>query len=133
MAKQNDITGLIRIPEAGYGRFWNFMKTMPGADFTPDIDAKEPNGAAKPKPKRNVGKDADGTSGRCIVLDALVPNGTVMTAGQLNDLMTAQGKSAKTLHGLLHNMVKAKQLKRTDKGYSITAAGRKYYQTECSL
>lgn len=124
------------MPEAGYGRFWNFMRTMPGAEFTPLLDAKGPavEGAT---PKRTHGKVKDGSTAKCIVLATLqkqVDDGEgPLTTGQLTDAIVMAGKAPKSVGNVLHELVKAKRIKRGDEGYTITAAGSKWYETSCPV
>lgn len=127
MPKQSDIVGTICIPEAGYGRFWNFMRTMPGAEFTPRLDAK-----GKPEAtivKRTHGSTKDGTTGKCIMLKALQSNS--MKTAEAVQILVGAGKSAKSVGNVLFELKKAKLISQKDGWYAITAKGKKFCDTSC--
>lgn len=125
MPKSNDIVGTIRIPEAGYGRFWNFMKTMPGGEFTPQLQAEAPNS------KRTKGKDSEGSSGKCLALTALLSHGPCSTS-ELSAHMVKLGKS-KHVGSLLNRMLDDKLVVKTTKGYAVTKHGKVFAKTNCNI
>lgn len=125
MPKTNDIAGTIRIPEAGYGRFWNFMKTMPGAEFTPLLDAKsEPNGA-----KRTKGKTSEGSTANCVVLAALTKE--PLARHGIEAALVNAGKNKSSAGSALQDLKGKKHIRLTAKGWAITAAGKKFHATSC--
>lgn len=124
MPKANDIVGTIRIPEAGYGRFWNFMKTMPGGEFTPQLNAEAPT-------KRTKGKDSEGSSGKCLALTALLSHGP-LTQTQLSQHMVKLGKS-KHVASLVARMTKEKLVVKTTQGFAVTKTGRTFAKTNCNI
>jgi hypothetical protein len=123
--------GTIRIPEAGYGRFWNFMKTMPGGEFTPDTTTTT-NSAAQPTPKKKHGSLAKGTSLKCAVLHA-VTDKKPMTAAEAAAFVTGAGFAKSSTSYVLFELTRDKLLKRSPKGYTLTANGSKYRATNCPL
>lgn len=130
MPKATDITGTFRVPQESWGSFWNFMLSCPGADITPNTRAS--SSPATAPAKRANGKAKDGTSGRCIVLNALSET-TSLPTKTLNQMMIGAGKAPGTLGGLVFTMQKDKQLKKVKGGYAITAAGRSYLKSHCEL
>jgi predicted transcriptional regulator len=123
MPKATDVTGTIRIPEEGYGRFWNFMRSMPGAEFTPVLEAK-----GQPA-KRTHGKVKEGTTGKCLMLEALQEN--AMKAAEANQVLVAAGKSPKSVGNVLFELKKAKLITQKDGWYAITAKGKKFRAENC--
>jgi hypothetical protein len=121
MGKTSDITGTFRVPEEAWGKFWNLMLTIPGADITPNV-----RGPAQEKAKRKMGNKAEGTTGRCIVLKAVAGTEKPVPLATLQKLMTDAGKAPASLHGLLHAMKTAKQIKQSADGCVIMQAGRQY-------
>jgi hypothetical protein len=131
MPKQTDITGSFRVPEEAWGRFWNLMRTIDGAEILPAVRV---NGHAKPETKTRVrGKDTEGSSGKCIVLNALLAHGATMTTKMISDAMVAAGRSPH-VGSLLDRLKKDKVVvAAAGGGYRITAAGRKFAQEHCTL
>lgn len=123
MAKQTDIAGTFRVPEEAWGRFWNLMLTIPGAEITPSTRVEA-------SPKRTQGKTTEGSTGKCIVLRALsgVPQ---LARFEIEDVLVKAGKSATSAASMLTELKKSKLAKLGSKGYFITAAGRKYLKASC--
>jgi hypothetical protein len=125
MAKQTDITGTFRVPEEAWGKFWNLMLTIPGADIAP-------NTRVEPAGKKTNGRAAEGSTSKCIILahlNALSPD--YAGTATLTQAIVAAGKAARSSGSVLHELLKAKQIKRGPKGYAITAAGGHYLATKC--
>lgn len=127
MPKATDIVGTIRVPEEHYGRFWNFMKSMPTAEFTPALQAEAPT-------KRVQGKTSEGSSMKCIVLLALKASRNSLSTHDLTGLIVSAGKSSKSVGNVLHELQKLKHIRKTaDSGWTITAAGTKFCDTSCPV
>lgn len=125
MPKQTDVVGTIRVPEEDYGRFWNFMKTMPSSEFTPAMTASKPNG------KRSKGTTSEGSTGRCLVLRALSKE--ALKTADINQVMVAAGKSPKSSANVIFNLKKDKLIRQANDGwYSITAAGKTFISENCN-
>lgn len=129
MPKATDITGTFRVPEEAWGKFWNLMLSIDGADITPNTRV-QPNGARKP---RSSGKTSEGTTGICIVLAAL-SNSKALTTKELSAVLVEAGKSPKSVSNCIFEAKKQKLIKTAGKAtYAITPAGRKYAETNCQL
>lgn len=128
MPKQSDIVGTIRVPEEHYGRFWNFMRSMPTAEFSPQVTASGPNGAKK-GPK---GKDSEGSSSKCIALSAIIAHGAPLSTAGFVSAMLNNNRS-RHVGSLIDRLLKEKMITRTKAGYNITAAGRKFHATSCPV
>lgn len=127
MGKTSDITGTFRVPEEAWGKFWNLMLTIPGADITPNV-----RGPAPEKAKREVGKASEGSTGKCVVLAAL-KNVAHMTASQVTEMLVKHGKSAKSAPNVLYELKGKKQIKQTPKGYALTPAGLTFLRENCPV
>jgi hypothetical protein len=132
MPKATDITGTFRVPEEAWGRFWNHMLTIPGADITP-------NTRVEPPAKRIKGSVKNGTSGKCIVLAALMhkPGGgkrtVIMTGDQLTAVLVEAGKAKSSCPNIIYELKKEKRISGTTSGYQITSAGKRYFETSCNI
>jgi hypothetical protein len=127
MAKQTDITGTFRVPEEAWGKFWNLMRTIDGADIVPNTRVESAG-----KKARANGKASEGSTGKCIALNylnALSPD--YGTTAQITQALVEGGKSPKSSGNVLHELLKNKQVKKGSKGYAITAAGGHYLATKC--
>lgn len=126
MPKQTDITGTFRVPEEAWGKFWNTMLTIPGADITPNTRVETP------ATKKTKGKAAEGSTAACLILAALSNNGK-LTRAQLSAVVAAAGKNPNTAGSTLHVLKKEKRvtLSGTDGTYKITAAGSTYLAKSC--
>ncbi len=124
MPKQTDITGTFRIPEEHWGAFWNFMLQTPGADITPNTRAHAP------EPKRSNGKAANGSTSKCIVLNALSKSGA-HDAKTLGALIVQAGKAKGSVHNTFYDLLKAKLISGDRGAYKITANGKKYLADNC--
>lgn len=127
MPKQTDMTGTYRVPEEAWGRFWNFMLTIPGADITPNTRAQAPEA----KPKRANGSTKRGTSLKCIILNALLEG--PKAALDITPIVVAAGRSKGSVHNTCYELVNAKHIAGDNEGYRITAAGRKYAAEHCAI
>jgi hypothetical protein len=128
---------MIECEEIAFGRVFRTLDTMPGVASIKIMGngakiATGPGKGNRTPGTRAKGSLKDGTSGRCIVLNALTDGPKSLK--DINELMVAAGKSPKTLHGQSHMMLKLKLVKKTGKGIlAITAAGKKYLETKCNI
>jgi len=133
----------VQIPAAHFGAFWMFCQEHPGIQFKHQEPAA-PQALVegmKHAMKRKVGKMAEGTTGRCIVLRALNESRSALTTKHLTGLLVAAGKSAKSIAGVVHTLRKEKHVRSisipakgdqpTAHGWKITATGTEYYTKNC--
>lgn len=125
MPKATDITGTFRVPEEAWGRFWNVMLSIPGADVSPNVRAEAPA-------KKTNGKTAQGTTGKCIALHYLAANKGPIGNATFLEHLTAAGKSAQSVPNILYELKKLKHIRGSAKGYTITPAGTSFLKTKCN-
>lgn len=128
MPKQTDIVGTVRVPEEHMGRFWNFMRSMPTCEFTPTIAAD-----MTPTQKRVHGSVKNGSTGKCILLNALAKGPDLLQAGCRAVLVNA-GKAPASVANVVFELKRDALIKRAkDQSYGITAKGRKFLATSCNI
>lgn len=122
MPKATDISGTFRVPEEAWGRFWNAMLTIPGAEITPETRVHSPSKREAPM------------SAKCIVLAVMANKPRkVLTGEYLADLLDEAGKPRGSTPQLLHSLKHQKLIKGGGEGYLITPAGVKYAHTQCRV
>lgn len=126
MPKQTDITGTFRIPEEAWGRFWNTMRSIPGAEIMPTVAAETPA-------KRVKGTTSDGSTVKCILLRTIGRgNGGVMPRAMLIAALEEAGKAATSFNSAIVKIVEDGQARKTKTGYALLGKGRAYLNDHCN-
>lgn len=117
----------VHVPIEHFGALWLFFEEHPGIQFKYE--------ATPAQSKRLHGKVSEGSTGKCIILGALADyaknkSGPV-DSPQLKGLLVAAGKSTRSLGGIMHDLKKAKHVRKIGKLYSITAAGVAFHKENC--
>lgn len=121
MPKATDITGTFRVPEEAWGRFWNAMLTIPGADITPNTRVHD---SAERK---------SAMTAKCIILGVLAQNRKKKLTGEwLADLIHEAGKPRGSVPALLKHLQEMKLITGDKRGHSITGAGLTLYKAQCN-
>lgn len=123
----------VQVPSEHWGDLWLFFEEHPGIQFKhqqPAMPAKKTMAA-----KRTHGKVAEGTTGKCIVLGALdgarENKSGPLTVPQLTAEIVGMGKAPKSIGNILHKLTGDRLVRRSDEGYTITAAGTAHIKNNC--
>jgi hypothetical protein len=131
----------IAVEEIAFGAVFRRLKNMPGVislDLDGNADEKPAKNGTNGKgkggggiAKNGKGTDAAGSSARCIVMSAMADG--VATGPDLATALEAQGKSRKTFANVSHWLRHNKMARKSKKGWSLTAKGHVYLDTECKI
>lgn len=125
MPKATDITGSFRVPEEAWGRFWNTMLTIPGAEVTPNVRAAEKSS------RRTNGSLAAGSTAKCIILAAL-QNQSSLTRKELEAFLEGAGKNPTAVGSALQDLRNGKHVKRVKNGWASTPLGTTFLKQNCT-
>lgn len=123
----------IAVEESFFGKIYRTLDTMSGvASIAIHSEGVKGNGRAASAPQKKGGTG----SVYCLVLGALCPNGP-LPRSNLQAVVESAGKKASSLPDALMKAKKAKHITARGKGrdvvYTITAAGRKHFDTACQI
>lgn len=126
MPKQTDITGTFRVPEEAWGRFWNTMLSIPGAEISPNTRVEAPSNT-----KRTNGSVVSGSTSQCLVLAHLIEHKSATTE-EIGEMLVANGKAKSSLGNALYELKKVKRIvSPKPRVYEITQRGRDYFIGNC--
>ena len=125
---------MLEVEEAYYGKVWRTLDAMPGVVTLMPIS----EGVKQPGEKKQRQKKGGTQSVYCLILGALAqPNVQNAARDYLVQVCEEAGKKATSVPDALMKMRKAKHVKSTGKGrdvkFTITAAGRKHFETACQI
>jgi predicted transcriptional regulator len=105
------------------------MRSMPTCEFTPQVNAT----ATVVEHKRSHGKTSEGSTSRCILLNALAKNkNKEMTTVEIKALMVSAGKSPASVSNLIFEAKNAGLIRKSDSAtYAITPKGVRFIASNC--
>lgn len=123
----------VDIEESFFGKIYRTLDTMPGvAAIAIHSEGVKGNGVAKPRQKKGGTQSVP-----CLLLGALIQT-PGLTREQVIPILEASGKKGSSLPDALTKLKKAGHIKIKGAGkagasYTVTAAGKKHYQTACQI
>jgi hypothetical protein len=117
---------LVEVEEIAYGRVLRLLDGTQGVVSITSVGdgPKQPKSAAK--------KGKSGTV-YCLVLKALIDAKGAINRDALREVLKSNGKSATSLPDTLTKLKKAKHITIAKAMYTVTPAGRKFYETSCPI
>ena len=127
------MTMIITVEEIAFGKVFRILDTMPGV-VSISLTGQGPKMPGKLNGSHKGQKMGGANTVPCLVLGALIEaDGKSLNRSDLIPAVEAAGKRATSVPDALTKLIKLSCIKRKEGQITITATGRKHYETACAI